>query len=115
MGGVANANFQWFENYIRLLTDKYFYQSFFNTIKIWGSSFFVQMVIAMGLALIFSDLRLKMRGVSVFRALYFLPNIITIASVALLFSILLDWIHGELTQMLISLGILDEPIYFINK
>jgi len=115
MGGVANANFQWFENYIRLLTDKYFYQSFFNTIKIWGSSFIVQMVIAMGLALIFSDLRLKMRGVSVFRALYFLPNIITIASVALLFSILLDWNHGALNQMLLSLGIIDEPINWLNK
>src|SRR5690625_3971342 len=115
LGGIANADFQWFENYKRLFVDKYFYQSFLNTIKIWGSSFIVQMGIALGLALIFSDLRLKMKGVSVFRALYFLPNIITVASVALLFSILLDWQHGALNQMLLSLGIIDEPINWLNK
>lgn len=115
LGGIANADFQWFENYKRLFVDKYFYQSFFNTIKIWGSSFIVQMGIALGLALIFSDLRLKMRGVSVFRALYFLPNIITVASVALLFSILLDWQHGSLNQMLLELGIIKSPINWLNK
>lgn len=115
LGGIANADFQWFENYKRLFVDKYFYQSFLNTIKIWGSSFIVQMGIALGLALIFSDLRLKMKGVSVFRALYFLPNIITVASVALLFSILLDWQHGALNQMLMDLGIIKSPINWLNK
>lgn len=115
LGGIGNADFVGIDNYKRLLGDKYFYQSFMNTMTIWGSSFIVQMGIALGLALIFSDLRLKMRGISVFRALYFLPNIITIASVALLFSILLDWHHGSLNQMLLSLGIIDTPINWLNK
>lgn len=115
MGGIANAEFTLFDNYIRLISDKYFYQSFLNTITIWGFNFVVQMLLALGLALIFSDLRLKMQGITVFRALFYLPNIITVASVALLFNILLDWNHGALNQMLLSLGIIDSPINWLNK
>src|SRR5690625_1958601 len=108
MGGVANAEFTWFKNYIRLFTDKYFYQSFLNTITIWGFNFAVQMLLALGLALIFSDLRLKMRGITVFRALFYLPNIITVASVALLFNILLDWNHVSLNHRFIFIIFLSS-------
>lgn len=115
MGGIENATFIGLDNYERLLNDRYFYQAFFNTIRIWGFNFIVQMLIALGLALLFSDIRLKLRGVSVFRALFYLPNIITVASVALLFSILLDWNHGSLNQMLMSIGIISQPINWLNS
>ncbi|SDC24176.1 multiple sugar transport system permease protein [Pelagirhabdus alkalitolerans] len=114
MGGIDNADFIGIDNYVRLVTDRYFYQAFFNTIRIWGFNFLVQMFIALGLALLFSDIRLKLKGVSLFRALFYLPNIITIASVALLFSILLDWNHGGLNQMLLSLGVINQPINWLN-
>lgn len=115
MGGIANAEFVGFGNYIRLVTDSYFFEAFGNTLKIWGFNFVVQMMIALGLALLFSDIRLKLKGVGLFRALFYLPNIITIASVALLFNILLDWNHGALNQMLLSLGIIDSPINWLNS
>ncbi|WP_067842608.1 carbohydrate ABC transporter permease [Amphibacillus sediminis] len=115
MGGIENARFIGVDNYIRLFSDRYFYQAFFNTIRIWGFNFIVQMLIALGLALLFSDIRLKLKGVGLFRALFYLPNIITIASVALLFSILLDWNHGGLNQMLLSLGFIDRPINWLNS
>ncbi|WP_018932904.1 carbohydrate ABC transporter permease [Gracilibacillus lacisalsi] len=115
MGGIANAEFVGISNYVRLVTDTYFYEAFLNTIQIWGFNFVVQMLIALGLALLFSDIRLKLRGVSIFRALFYLPNIITIASVALLFNILLDWNHGALNQMLLSLGLIDSPINWLNS
>lgn len=115
MGGIANADFIGFDNYRRLIGDSYFYQSFFNTIRIWVVNFGVQMAIALLLALLFSDIRLKLKGVGIFRALFFLPNIITIASVALLFSILLDWNYGALNQMLLSLGWIRQPINWLNS
>ncbi len=115
MGGIGNANFIGVENYARLIGDGYFYSALGNTLKIWGLNFIVQMGIALGLALLFSDIRLKLKGVGLFRALFYLPNIITIASVALLFNILLDWNYGALNQMLLSLGIIDSPINWLNN
>lgn len=115
MGGIGNANFIGAENYARLIGDGYFYSALGNTLKIWGLNFIIQMGIALGLALLFSDIRLKLKGVGLFRALFYLPNIITIASVALLFNILLDWNYGALNQMLLSLGIIDSPINWLNN
>ena len=115
MGGIENADFIGLDNYRRLITDDFFFQAFFNTIRMWGLNFAVQIAIAMGLALLFSDLRLKLKGLNTFRALFFLPNIITIASVALLFSILLDWNYGSLNQMLLSLNIINRPINWLNS
>lgn len=114
MGGIENADFIGLDNYARLIQDGFFYEAFFNTIKIWGMNFAIQIAIAMGLALLFSDLRLRLKGLNFFRALFFLPNIITIASVALLFSILLDWNYGSLNQMLLSLSLIDRPINWLN-
>lgn len=115
MGGLKNADFVLFDNYKRLFTDSFFYEAFGNTLKIWGLNFFVQITIALGLALLFTNIRLKMKGVGLFRALFYLPNIITVASVALLFNILLDWNHGALNQMLLSLGFIDAPINWLNN
>ena len=87
-------------NYTRLLGDTYFIEAFFNTIKIWGLNFILQIGGALMLALLFSDLQLKLKGLAFFRATFYLPNLITISSVALLFGILLDWQHGSLNMML---------------
>nr|WP_275671982.1 sugar ABC transporter permease [Priestia flexa] len=67
------------------------------------------------LAAIFSDMRVKMKGLAFFRSIFYLPNLITISSVALLFGILLDWQHGSLNMVLMSLGIISEPINWLNN
>ncbi|KMK76954.1 carbohydrate ABC transporter permease [Alkalihalobacillus pseudalcaliphilus] len=102
-------------NYARLLTDSYFVQAFYNTIYIWGINFFFQIVIALLLALLFSDIRLKLKGLGFFRAVFYLPNLITIASVALLFGILLGWHHGTINHLLLQLGLISEPINWLNN
>ncbi|GAB1766875.1 carbohydrate ABC transporter permease [Priestia megaterium] len=102
-------------NYKRLFTDHYFVEAFFNTWKIWGINFLLQMGLALLLAMIFSDMRMKMKGLAFFRSIFYLPNLITISSVALLFGILLDWQHGSLNMVLINLGVISEPINWLNK
>ncbi|MDW2884646.1 carbohydrate ABC transporter permease [Exiguobacterium artemiae] len=102
-------------NYTRLLGDTYFIEAFFNTLKIWGLNFLLQIGGALMLALLFSDLQLKMKGLAFFRATFYLPNLITISSVALLFGILLDWQHGSLNMMLLKIGIISEPINWLTQ
>ncbi|TDL31105.1 sugar ABC transporter permease [Jeotgalibacillus sp. S-D1] len=112
--GMGDPEFTGLANYTRLLTDSYFYSALYNTLYIWGINFFFQLGIALLLAILFSDIRLKMRGLNIFRALFYLPNLITIASVALLFSILLGWHHGTINHLLLDLGIISSPIDWLN-
>ncbi|MDB6352725.1 sugar ABC transporter permease [Trichococcus sp. K1Tr] len=114
-GGIENAAFIGVDNYLRLAQDKYFIESLMNTLIIWGSGFFFQLAIAFGLALIFSDIQLKIKGVGFFRTLFYLPNIITVASVALLFNLVLDWNYGALNQILLDTGIINRPVNWLSN
>ncbi|WP_416730428.1 carbohydrate ABC transporter permease [Fictibacillus sp. JL2B1089] len=113
--GSGEAQVVGLANYKRLLTDTYFVEAFFNTWKIWGVNFALQMGLALILAMIFSDMRVKLKGIAFFRSIFYLPNLITISSVALLFGILLDWQHGSLNMMLMKLGIISDPINWLNE
>jgi ABC-type sugar transport system permease subunit len=113
--GSGEAQLVGLANYKRLFTDTYFVEAFFNTWKIWGVNFALQMGLALILAMIFSDMRVKLKGIAFFRAIFYLPNLITISSVALLFGILLDWQHGSLNMMLMKLGIISDPINWLNE
>ncbi|WP_226537062.1 carbohydrate ABC transporter permease [Fictibacillus halophilus] len=113
--GSGEAQVVGLANYKRLLTDTYFVEAFFNTWKIWGVNFALQIGLALILAMIFSDMRMKLKGIAFFRSIFYLPNLITISSVALLFGILLDWQHGSLNMMLMKLGIISDPINWLNE
>ncbi|MFG6495767.1 sugar ABC transporter permease [Fictibacillus sp. UD] len=113
--GSGEAQVVGLANYKRLLTDTYFVEAFFNTWKIWGVNFALQIGLALILAMIFSDMRLKLKGIAFFRSIFYLPNLITISSVALLFGILLDWQHGSLNMMLLKLGVISDPINWLNE
>ncbi len=55
-------------------------------------------------------MRVKMKGLAFFRSIFYLPNLITISSVVLLFGILLDWQHGSLNMVLMSLELSLSPL-----
>lgn len=113
--GMGSPEFIGIANYTRLVTDTYFLDAFLNTIYIWGINFTFQISIALLLAVLFSDIRLNMKGLGFFRALFYLPNLITIASVALLFGILLGWHHGTINHLLLDIGIISEPVNWLNS
>ncbi len=102
------------DNYVRVFKDKLFWEAFGNTIKIWGINIILQLGIAFLLTIVFSDIKYKMRGLSVFRALFYLPNLIACTSVAFLFKTLLDWKFGSVNQILTGLGITDTPIDWLG-
>lgn len=101
-------------NYKRVFTDKLLWEAFGNTIKIWGINIILQLGIAFLLTIVFSDIKYKMRGLSVFRAMFYLPNLIACTSVAFLFKTLLDWKFGSVNQILTGLGLTDAPIDWLG-
>ncbi len=115
IGSPYDATFVGLSQYARLFKDTYFLDAFINTWQIWGMNIVIQLALALVLSVIFSDIRLKMRGTSIFRAIFYLPNLITISSVALLFYFVLDWQNGPLNMMLLNMGIIDEPIYWLGN
>lgn len=115
VGSPFDANFVGLQQYARLLGDKYFLQAFVNTWKIWGVNIVLQLSIALILSVIFSDIRLKIKGMNFFRAVFYLPNLITVSSVALLFLFILDWQHGALNSMLLKYGLISRPINWLGQ
>lgn len=102
-----------FDNYIRLFEDKFFLQSIWNTWRIWILNFIPQLIFAVGLAAILT--RDKIRGKSIFRGVYFLPNLVTAASIGILFNVLLGWKEGTINNILVALHIISESekIHFL--
>ena len=113
--GYGEPNIVGFTNYIRVFKDKYFWQSLLNTGRIWIVNIVLQLGVAFLLTIVFSDMKYKMRGLSIFRALFYLPNLIAATSVSFLFKTLLDWRYGTLNQILMNIGIINSPIDWLGQ
>ena len=83
LGG--DANFVGLTNFTRLFADNVFMKAVKNTWIIWILNFIPQIGIALLLAVWFTSLRLRLKGVGVWRALFFLPNLLMPAAIAALF------------------------------
>ena len=102
-------------NYLRVLQDKFFWRSLWNTAKIWSVNIVLQLGLALALTIVFSDIKYKIRGLAGFRALYYLPNLIAATSVAFLFKTLLDWRYGTLNQILVGSGAVGSPVNWLGS
>ncbi len=113
--GFGVPNVTGLKNYERALSDKFFWRSIENTFKIWSVNIIVQLGIAFLLTILFSDIKYRMKGLGLFRALFYLPNLIAATSVAFLFKTLLDWKYGTLNQMLVKMGVTSSPIDWLGS
>jgi len=84
-GLSSNFKFVGLENFSKLMIDPYFWGALRNTFIIWGINFVPQLGIALLFAFWLSDTQLELKGKSLFRAVVYMPNLLTAASVALLF------------------------------
>lgn len=113
--GYGDANFVAVANYARVLKDKYFWQALGNTARMWGWNIVFQLGIAFLLTMVFSDMKYRIRGLSIFRAMFYLPNLIAPTSIAFLFKTLLDWKFGTFNQVLTKLHLISAPIDWLGK
>lgn len=113
--GFGDPVFVGLQNYEMVLTDKFFWRDLWNTIKIWGVNIVLQLGLAFLLTIIFSDIKYKVRGLSIYRALFYLPNLIAATSVAFLFKTLLDWKYGTINQILTGAGIMGSPVDWLGS
>ncbi len=86
-------------------------QVFMNTGIMWIINFIPQMLVALLLAKWFTDTRFKIRGQGAIKVMVYMPNIITAASISMLFYSLFAFPQGPANSVLASLGIIDKDIY----
>ena len=81
-------------NFVRLIQDEFFWDALKNTFIIWGFNFVPQLGLALVLSIWLSDSQLNLAGKGLFRAVVYMPNLLTAASVAFLFRSLIGYDAG---------------------
>ena len=119
MSGLTQWNFlpneKIFNNFVQLFKNPMFMMSFKNTLILWVVNFIPQICLALLLTAWFTSRRNELRAQGLFKVVFYMPNIITAASIAILFNKLFAYPIGPVNSLLQSLHIIDEPINFINK
>lgn len=100
--GVTKPDFIGLRNYITLFHDKLFLISIKNTVVVLGISICVLLPASLALGL---TLNKDLRGVNVFKALAFLPNIIAALIVGLIWGFIFDPEVGLINGMLAKIGL----------
>ena len=100
-----------FDNYKKLFADKNFWAALKNTVYFTVIVVPVQCALALGLALLVSK---KFRGVSIFRTMYFAPQLTSMVVISVLWSVLYNANPntGLINSILVSLGM--SPIKFLS-
>ncbi len=99
-----------FMNFIKLFEDEFFIQALWNTVYFVG----LNVPLMLGLALIIALLlNRKLKGIGVFRTLYFLPVVTSMVVAAVIWRWLYNGDFGYLNFILMKLKILKEPIFWL--
>lgn len=104
-----------FQNFQNILNAPTFRTSLLNTAMIWLWNFLPQIGLALFLAAVFTNNRRKVKGQGFFKVIFYMPNIITAATVAVLFGALFGYPMGPMNDLFVSLGISEEPIFFFQN
>lgn len=91
------------------------FQSLWNTIIMWLMNFLPQILLALLLAVWFTDTRVKMKAQGAYKIMVFMPNIITAATISVLFYSLFNYPNGPVNQILVSSGIMEQPFRFFDN
>lgn len=90
----------------------FFLESLITTARIWVVNFIPQLGLALLLSAWFTDNRVKVRGQGFFKVVFYLPNIITAATIAILFNTLFAYPIGPVNDFLKKIHVIKEAYNF---
>ncbi len=115
--GMGRTDFEFlenpFQNFELILKNPSFQLSLKNTVIIWLMNFIPQILLALLLTAWFTSHRRKIKGQGAFKVLFYMPNIITAATIAILFNALFGYPMGPVNDLLKTLGLSEGPINFL--
>ena len=110
----SKAEFIGFQNFERLFADDFFWTAIKTTWLIWLLNFIPQIGLALLLSVWFTSTRLKIKAVGVWRAIFYLPNLLVPAAVAALFFSLFSF-YGPVNQFMVRAGFLEEAMHYLQN
>ena len=99
-------------NFKQVLGSPSFKGALKNTFIMWIVNFVPQLLLALVLTAWFTDRRWKIKGQGIYKVLIYMPNIITAATIAILFKALFDYPTSPVNDILVKLGIYSQPQNF---
>ena len=102
------------KNFERLFADDVFMKAVRNTWLIWILNFIPQIGVSLLLSVWFTSTRLRIKAVGVWRALFYLPNLLMPAVVASLFFALFSF-YGPVNQFMVRSGLLKEAMQYLQN
>lgn len=99
------------QQYAKALSDTIFHGSVFVSLRFVAESVLLVVFLSLGIALVLNE---KIRGLPVLKVLVILPWALSEFAVAIAGRFFLDRNYGFLNALLVSLGIVKEPLYFLN-
>ena len=103
------------QNFKVILSNATFQKAFKNTVFLWLCNFVPQVLLALLLTAWFTDRSSKVKGQGLFKVLFYMPNIITAATIAILFNALFGYPMGPVNDLVTRLGLSESPIYFLQS
>lgn len=117
--GLGKTDFQFledpFHNFKLILNNASFRTSLTNTARIWIVNFIPQIGLALLLTAWFTSRGSRLTGQGFFKVVFYMPNIITAATIAILFNSLFQYPMSPVNDLIQRLGIVDEPYNFLIK
>jgi raffinose/stachyose/melibiose transport system permease protein len=111
--GLRTPKFIGLENFVRLFTrDGDYWHSVLNTFVYAGGKLLLTIPLAFILALMLNS-RIKLQ--SVFRAVVFMPTIISTAVMSLVFYFMFNAYNGIVNQVLMKIAVIKEPINWFGR
>ncbi len=109
-----NPKFVGLDNYVEILTDPVFHIALGNTIVFTVVSVAAHLVLGLLFAMLLNTKLLGTRFKALFRAIYVLPWLFTVAIIAVLWRLLLDP-NGVINYLLMNAGIIDSQIEWLSS
>ena len=110
----VKGSFVGLANYIKIFTeDRAFWSSVANTFILTGMKMVMEIPLAFLLAMLLCSKSLKARRL--FNTLLFLPSVVGVASVGMIFSYIFRTFNGLINNILIALGGIGAPINWLGQ
>lgn len=108
----GDNNFIWFDNFIRIFQDEMFWNALKNTIVYAAGKLVLTIPISFLLAYV---LNMKFRGRMFFRSVFFMPTIISVSVMSMVFYLIFNPYNGTVNQLLMDWGMINKPINWFGS
>ena len=99
-GSISTSRFVGMENFLNLFKDKTYWNSWLVTLKFAVFKLPIELPLAMIMAVLLNK---KLKGTSIFRGIYYMPNILSMAVIGVIFSGMFDY-FGYINGVIKSIG-----------